>query len=56
MAQKTLANQASKALFAVKSKLTQFGDVNLSELFKIHVHVFDIKILPILLYGSDILV
>ena len=26
-AQKTLANQASKALFAVKSKLTQFGVV-----------------------------
>ena len=50
MAQKTLANQASKTLFAVKSKLTQFGDVNLSVLFKI----FDIKILPILLYGSEI--
>ena len=32
MAQKTLANQALKALFAVKSKLTQFGDVNLSVL------------------------
>ena len=44
MAQKTPANQASKALFAVKSRLTQFGDVNLSVLFKI----FDIKILPIL--------
>ena len=43
MAQKTLANQASKALFAVKSKLTQFGDVNLSVLI-----IFDIKILPIL--------
>ena len=50
MAQKTLANQASKALFSVKSKLTQFGDLNLSELFKI----FEIKILPILLYGSEI--
>lgn len=50
MAQKTLANQASKALFAIKSKLTQFGDVNFSVLFKI----FDTKILPILLYGSEI--
>ena len=50
MSQKTLANQASKALFAVKSKLSRFGGVNLSVLFKI----FDSKILPILLYGSEI--
>ena len=50
MSQKTLANQASKALFAVKSRLTQFGNVNLSVMFKI----FDTKILPILLYGSEI--
>ena len=50
MGQKTLAYQASKALFAVNSRLKQFGDVNLSVFIKI----FDTKILTILLYGSDI--
>ena len=49
MSQKTLANQATKTLFAVKSKLSRFGGVHLSVLFKI----FDNKILPILLYGSE---
>ena len=43
-------NQPSKALFAVKSRLTQFGNVYLSVIFKI----FDTKILPVLLYGSEI--
>ena len=50
MSQKTLAYQASKALFAVKSRLRQFGNVHLSVMFKI----FDTKILPILLYGSKL--
>lgn len=48
--QKTLANQASKAWFAVKSKLSNFGDVKPDILTKI----FDCKILPILLYGSEL--
>ena len=50
MCQKTLANQASKAWFAVKSKLSNFGDVKPDILAKI----FDCKILPILLYGSEL--
>ena len=50
MTKKTLANQASKTLFAIKSKLSRFGGVHLSLLFKI----VDSKILPILLYGSEI--
>lgn len=50
MCQKTLASQASKALFAVKSKLVRFGDIKVDILFKI----FDCTILPILLYGSEI--
>ena len=50
MCQKTLANQASKAWFAVKSKLYNYGDVKLDVLFKI----FDCKILPILLYGAEL--
>ena len=48
--QKTLANQASKAWFAVKSKLSNFGDVKPDILTKI----FDCKILPILLYDSEL--
>lgn len=48
--QKTLAEQASKALFAVKSKLNQFGPLSINVLFKI----FDSKILPILTYGSEV--
>ena len=47
---KTLASQASKALFAVKKNLIRFGDVKVNILLKI----FDCKILPILLYGSEI--
>ena len=50
MCQKTLANQASKAWFAVKSKLFSYGDVKPDVFFKI----FDCKILPILLYGSEL--
>ena len=42
--QKTLAEQASKALFAVKSNLAQFGMLSVDMLFKI----FDTKILPFL--------
>ena len=48
--QKTLAEQASKALFAIKSKLSQFGALSSNILFKI----FDTKILPILTYGAEI--
>ena len=50
MCQKTLANQASKAWFAVKSRLSSFWNVNPNVLFKI----FDCKILPILMYGSEV--
>ena len=53
MSQKTLANQASKAFFAVKSKLSQFGDVHLNDL-SVSFKIFDSKILPILLYGYEI--
>ena len=48
--QKTLAEQASKALFAIKSKLSQYGSLSINMLFKI----FDTKILPILTYGAEI--
>ncbi|MEW8546516.1 MAG: reverse transcriptase family protein, partial [Candidatus Thiodiazotropha sp.] len=48
--QKTLAEQASKALFSIKSKLSQFGSLSFNILFKI----FDTKILPILTYGAEI--
>ena len=50
MCQKTLASQASKALFSVKKNLIRFGDVKVNILLKI----FDSKIFPILLYGSEI--
>ena len=50
MCQKTLASQASKALFKVKKNLIRFGDVKVNILLII----FDSKILPILLYGSEI--
>ena len=46
--QKTLAEQAAKALFAIKSKLSQFGALSSNNLFKI----FDTKILPIPTYGA----
>ena len=48
--QKTLAEQASKAIFAVKYYLAQFGTLSVDMLFKI----FDTKILPILTYGAEI--
>ena len=48
--QKTLAEQASKALFAVKRNLTQLGTLSVDLLFKI----FDTKVLPILTYGAEI--
>ena len=48
--QKTLAEQASEALFSIKSKLSQFGSLPSNVLFKI----FDTKILPILTYGAEI--
>ncbi|MEW8546871.1 MAG: reverse transcriptase domain-containing protein [Candidatus Thiodiazotropha sp.] len=48
--QKTLAEQGSKALFAIRSKLTQFGTLSANLLFKI----FDTKVLPILTYGAEI--
>lgn len=50
MCQKTLASQASKALYSVKSSLLQYGDISVNVLFKI----FDSKILPVLLYGSEV--
>ena len=48
--QKTLAEQASKALFAIKSKLSQFGAPSSNILFK---NIYT-KILPILTYGAEI--
>ena len=45
----TLANQASKAWFVVKSELSNFGDVKPDILAKI----FDCKLLPILLYDQS---
>ena len=47
---KTLAQQAAKKMYVVKSKLSRFGDINSGILFK----NFDSKILPILLYGSEV--
>ena len=48
--QKTLTEQVSKALFAIKSKLSQFGALSSNILFRI----FDTKILLILTYGAEI--
>ena len=45
--QKTFDEQASKALFVMKSNLTRFGMLSVNLLFKI----FDTKILQILMYG-----
>ena len=50
MCQKTLANQASMAWFAVKSRLSSFWGVKPNVLFKI----FDCEILTILMYGSKL--
>ena len=49
--QKTLAEQASKALFAVKSNLAQLRMLSVDMLSKIS----DTKILPILTYSAEIL-
>ena len=50
MCQKTLSEQASKAVYGLKSSLNQFGTLSTKLLFKI----FDSKILPILTYGAEI--
>ena len=50
MCQKTLAYQSSKTWFTVKSGLASFWDVKPNVFFKI----FDCKILPILLYESEL--
>ena len=50
MCQKTLSEQASKAIYGLKSNLNQFGTLSTKLLFKI----FDTKILPILTYGAEI--
>ena len=47
---KSPAQQAEKAMHVVKSKLSRFGDLNPGILF----NVFDIKIMLILLYGSEV--
>ena len=49
-AQKTLSEQGNKALFALKSCLRKFGTIPVTTSLKI----FDCKINPILLYGSEI--
>lgn len=50
MCQKTLAEQASKAVFSLKSNLNKFGYLSANLLLKI----FDTKILPILTYAAEI--
>lgn len=50
MCQKTLAEQATKAIFSLKSSLCKYGQLPVSLLFKI----FDTKIQPILCYGSEV--
>ena len=50
MCQKTLAEQASKAIFSLKSNLVKYSHVSTDILFKI----FDTKIQPILTYGAEI--
>ena len=50
MCQKTLAEQAAKALFGLKASLNKFGILSANLLFKI----FDTNILPILNYGAEI--
>ena len=50
MCQKTLADQATKAIFSLKTHLHRFGPLPASIMFKI----FDTKIQPILSYGSEI--
>ena len=50
MCQKTLAEQASKALFAIKANLSKFETLSANVLLKI----FDTKILSILTYGAEI--
>ncbi len=50
MTQKTLAEQASKAIFSLKSSLVRFGTLSSVTLM----NIFDTKVLPILLYASEI--
>ena len=50
MCQKTLAEQASKAIFSLKSSLVNYTQISTDILFKI----FDTKIQPILTYGAEI--
>ena len=50
MCQKTLAEQASKAVFSLKSNLKKFGPLSANLLLKI----FDTKIMPILTYAAEI--
>ena len=50
MCQKTIAAQASKAVFALKSSLANYTHVSTDILFKI----FDSKIQPILTYGAEL--
>lgn len=50
MCQKTLAEQASKAVFSLKSNLKKFGPLLANLLLKI----FDTKIMPILTYAAEI--
>ena len=50
MCQKTLSEQASKAIYGLKSNLSKFGTLSSNLLLKI----FDTKILPILTYGAEI--
>ena len=50
MCHKTLAEQASKALFAIKANLKKFETLSVNVLLKI----FDTKVLPILTYGAEI--
>ena len=50
MCQKTLAEQALKAVFSLKSNLKKFGPLSVNLLLKI----FDTKIMPILTYAAEI--
>ena len=50
MCQKSLAEQASKAMFAVKSSLVNYTNISTDILFK----VFDSKVQPILTYGAEL--
>ena len=49
-AQRCLAGKASKALFILKKHMSRFCDIPV----KVWLKLFDAKILPILLYGSEV--